>query len=77
MVTTSVGGIPEMIDSGKNGFLVQPFNAKELSDKILCCLEHPDVASEIGFSARQTILERFDWQLIVKKVLRVYEEALR
>jgi len=77
VVTTSVGGIPEMIDNGKNGFLVQPFNAKELSDKILRCLEHPAVASEIGFSARQTILERFDWQLIVKKVLRVYEEALR
>jgi hypothetical protein len=26
--------------------------------------------------ARKTILERFDWRLIVKKVLRVYDEAL-
>jgi len=76
VVTTNVGGIPEMIDSGKNGFLVEPFNAQQLADKVLYCLEHPAAAAEIGASARQTILERFDWRLIVQKVLRVYEEAL-
>ena len=76
VVTTNVGGIPEMIESGKNGFLVQPFNARELSDKILYLLEHPDAASEMAFQARKTILERFDWRLIVQKVLKVYDEAL-
>ena len=77
VVTTNVGGIPEMIESGRNGFLVQPFNSKELSDRILYLIEHPGEASEMGFLARKTILERFDWRLIVKKVLAVYEEALR
>jgi glycogen(starch) synthase len=76
VVTTCVGGIPEMIDSGKNGFLVQPFSAKELSDSVLDFLEHPAEADEVGFLARKTILERFDWRFIVKKVLKVYEEAL-
>jgi glycosyltransferase involved in cell wall biosynthesis len=76
VVTTSVGGIPEMIDSGKNGFLVQPFNSRELSDRILYLLEHPAAASEMAFLARKVILERFDWRLIVKKVLKVYDEAL-
>jgi glycosyltransferase involved in cell wall biosynthesis len=75
VVTTYVGGIPEMIDSGKNGFLVQPFKAKELSDRILYFLEHPAEADEMGLLARKTILERFDWRFIVKKVLEVYEEA--
>jgi glycosyltransferase involved in cell wall biosynthesis len=76
VVTTNVGGIPEMIEDGKNGFLVQPFNAQELSDRILYYLEHPNAASEMAFMARKVIEERFDWRLIVKKVLRVYEEAL-
>jgi glycosyltransferase involved in cell wall biosynthesis len=76
VVTTNVGGIPEMIEDGKNGFLVQPFNAKQLADRILYYLEHPAAASEMAFLARKTIEERFDWRLIVKKVLRVYEEAL-
>ena len=76
VVTTNVGGIPEMIESGRNGFLVQPSNARELADRILYYLEHPAAASEMAFLARKTILERFDWRLIVKKVLKVYGEAL-
>jgi glycosyltransferase involved in cell wall biosynthesis len=76
VVTTNVGGIPEMIDSGKNGFLVQPFNARELADRILYFLEHPAASSEMALAARKTIEDRFDWRLIVEKVLKVYDEAL-
>jgi glycosyltransferase involved in cell wall biosynthesis len=76
VVTTNVGGIPEMIDDGKNGFLVQPFDSPELSDRILYYLEHPDATSEMAIMARKVIEERFDWRLIVKKVLAVYDEAL-
>ena len=77
VVTTKVGGIPETIEDGKNGFLCQPFNAREFSDRILYFLEHPAEASEMAQQARKTILEQFDWRLIVKKVLAVYEEVLR
>ena len=76
VVTTNVGGIPEMIDNGKNGFLVQPFNSRELADRILYYLEHPTAASEMALLARKTIENQFDWRLIVKKVLKVYDEAL-
>ncbi len=76
VVTTSVGGIPETIESGKNGFLVEPFNPKQFADRILYLLEHPAEASEMGLLARKTILERFDWRIVVKDVLKVYDEAL-
>ena len=65
-----------MIDDCKNGFLVQPFNSHELSDRILYYLEHPSAASEMALMARKVIEERFDWRIIVKKVLKVYDEAL-
>lgn len=76
VVSTNVGGIPEMIESGRNGFLVKPANSNDLASKIVYCLEHPAEASEIAFLARKTIMDRFDWRLIVKKVLDVYDEAL-
>lgn len=76
VVTTRVGGIPEMINTGKNGFLVEPSNSRELADRILFYLEHPALASEMGLLARETIENNFDWRLIVKKVTRVYDEAL-
>jgi glycosyltransferase involved in cell wall biosynthesis len=75
VVTTSVGGIPETIESGKNGFLVEPFNPAQFADRILYLLEHPAEASEMGSLARKTIMERFDWRIVVKNVLKVYDEA--
>ncbi len=77
VVTTNVGGIPETITDGKNGFMCQPFNAQEFSDRILYLLEHPTEASEMGRLARKTIEQRFDWRIVVKDAMAVYEEALR
>ena len=76
IVTTTVGGIPETIDSGKNGFLVQPFNANQFADRILYLLEHPAEAAEMGAKARKTVEERFDWRIVVKDAMKVYDEAL-
>jgi glycosyltransferase involved in cell wall biosynthesis len=76
VVTTNVGGIPETIESGKNGFLVEPFNTKQLSDRILYLLEHPAEAAEMGAKARKTIVEEYDWSIVVKQALKVYDEAL-
>ena len=76
VVTTNVGGIPEMIENGKNGFLVEPSNSRDLADRILYYLEHPAVASDMGLRARKTIENQFDWRLIVQKVVKVYGEAL-
>ena len=77
VVTTWVGGIPETIQSGKNGFLVEPFNARQFSEKIVYLLEHPAEAAEMGVLARKTILEQFDWRIVVKDAIRVYNEVLR
>ncbi len=76
VVTTTVGGIPETITDGKNGFLCKPFNSGQFSDRILYLLEHPAVAEEMACQARQTIEERFDWRIVVKKAIKVYGEAL-
>ena len=76
VVTTWVGGIPETIQNGKNGLLVDPFNPKQFSDKILYLLEHPAEAEEMGVLARKTMLEQFDWRIVVKDAIKVYDEAL-
>jgi glycosyltransferase involved in cell wall biosynthesis len=76
VVTTNVGGIPETIESGKNGFLVKPFDPRQFGEKILYLLEHPAKAAEMGALARKTVEERFDWRIAVKDAIKVYDEAL-
>jgi glycosyltransferase involved in cell wall biosynthesis len=77
VVTTWVGGIPETIESGKNGFLVEPFNVRQFSDCILFLLEHPAEAAEMGQRARKTIVDQYDWRIVVKDAMKVYDEVLR
>ncbi len=76
VVTTTVGGISETIESGRNGFLVEPFNEKQFADKILYLLEHSGFAAEMGALARKNVVEQLDWRIVVKDAMRVYEEAL-
>jgi glycosyltransferase involved in cell wall biosynthesis len=77
VVTTKVGGIPETITDGKDGFMCTPFNSREFSDRILYLLEHREIAEEMALQARETVVERFDWRIVVQNVLKVYNEALR
>jgi 1,4-alpha-glucan branching enzyme len=76
VVTTTVGGIPETIESGKNGYLVEPFNPRQFSEKILNLLQHPAEAAEMGTKARQTIVDELDWRIVVKEAMKVYDETL-
>ena len=76
VVTTTVGGIPETIDSGKNGFLVDPFNPQQFSNRILYLLEHQVEAEEMGAKARKTVEQQLDWRIVVKDAMKVYNEAV-
>jgi len=76
VVTTTVGGIPETIKTGKNGFLVKPFDEKAFADRILYLLEHKEFASEMGAAARKTVVEQLDWRIVVKDAMKVYDQAL-
>jgi len=77
VVTTTVGGIAETIETGKNGLLVNPANSKQFSDSLLYLLEHKAEAVEMGIKARKTIVDQYDWSILVKETMRVYEEVSR
>jgi len=76
VVATKVGGVPEVIDDGENGFLVSPMDHQGLADKVLYLLENSDHAREMGFMGRKRVEERFSWHEVAKQVLEVYNEVL-
>jgi glycosyltransferase involved in cell wall biosynthesis len=77
VVTTTVGGISETIQTGKNGLLVPPFSSQQFSKALLYLLEHPSEATEMGTKARQTVVKQLDWRIVVKDAMKVYADALR
>lgn len=55
---------------------MKPFNPRQFSEKILYLLEHPAEAAEMGSKARKTIVENYDWRIVVKDAMKVYDQAL-
>ena len=55
VVTTPVGGIPQVVTHEMNGWLVEPGHIDELAAALSVLLEHPTTRSRLGKAARSTI----------------------
>ena len=54
-IATSVGAMPDVVDDGVNGFLVDPGEPDQLTDAIQFYLDNPRKISEHGAAAREHI----------------------
>jgi glycosyltransferase involved in cell wall biosynthesis len=76
VVSTEVGGISEVIESGKNGYLVPKGSAEFLAKRIVELLQDPSKAAELALAGRKMVHERFPAEKMVGATEAVYEEVL-
>ncbi len=69
-------GIDEVIEHGKNGWLVPADGLRELVQGLSTLLGSAELCSRLGHAARQTILETFTLSHQAKKLARIYRKAL-
>jgi glycosyltransferase involved in cell wall biosynthesis len=74
VVASDVGGIPSVIQDGRNGLLIQKGNLESLVEGCIRALSSS--SSSISRNARQTAKERFDGVKMVDRVIDLYEEVL-
>ena len=77
VVGTRVGGIPDLIEQGLNGYLVSPGNEKELTSAILKILNDDDLALAMGRAGRRKMTERYSAESMVRSIEEVYRELLK
>lgn len=70
IVSTAVGGIPDLIANGREGFLVPPGDAKGFSGAMTFLLRDQESRQSIGTAAARRAKENFD----VSKMVRAYEQ---
>ena len=75
IVASNIGGIPELIEHGSNGFLVPPNDPKMLSDQILKALNENEMLLKIKSNAIKSSKE-FDIDKMVKKYKFCYEGVI-
>ncbi|MBW2151167.1 MAG: glycosyltransferase family 4 protein [Deltaproteobacteria bacterium] len=76
VVGSRVGGIPELIEDGVNGFLVDPGNIDQLAAAILRILKDRGLAKKMGAAGRKKIQDKFSADYMVASIDRVYSELL-
>jgi len=76
VVATAVGGIPELIDSGKDGLLVPARDSSALAEAIVELLRDRRRAQEMGQRAFQKIQSRFSLERMIDDYSRYYWEWL-
>jgi len=75
IVATKVGGLPEIIKDGENGFLVEPKNPKEIAEKVLLLLEDDELRERISRSFKEKV-KNYSWESVVKRLEEVYQRCI-
>jgi len=72
VVATSVSGIPELIESERDGLLVEPNSPEKLADAIDRLLKHPELGEWLARAARSKIEAHFSVEDGAKQLLELF-----
>jgi len=75
VVSTRVGGIPEIVEDGFNGFLVDTKYPEAIAEKIIQ-LNDPDLRTRMGGNARETVINNYTASIVLQSYLDVYKEVI-
>lgn len=76
VVATATTGSQEIVKDGVNGFLAPIGDSAALVKKILCLLDNPEMAREMGQAGRKMVKERFDQEKVIEKIIKFWEELV-
>ncbi|OQP05576.1 glycosyl transferase [Geobacillus sp. 46C-IIa] len=75
IITSNRGGNPEVVENGKNGYIINDFsNPEAYATLINKLLDEPAFASQMGKYGRQKAEREFSWEAVAAKLLRAYGE---
>jgi glycosyltransferase involved in cell wall biosynthesis len=76
VVSTAVGGVPELVQDGATGLLVTAGDAHALAEAIVQMGRDPMRRAVMGDAARQTALQRFDVRVMSRAYAALYQQLL-
>ncbi|KYG31467.1 N-acetyl-alpha-D-glucosaminyl L-malate synthase BshA [Priestia endophytica] len=75
-IGTNIGGIPEVIEDGKTGYICEVGNYEEAAEKALFLLQNDSLYEEMSASALRSVWSKFSSKDIVAQYEELYEKAL-
>jgi len=75
-ITTDIGGCPEIVENGRNGLLIPVQDAGSLLKAVQWMSSHPEERIEMGEQARKTVLDRYDHNKLIEKLICVHRSLI-
>lgn len=76
VITSDVYAMKEIIDNGKDGFLIPPGDLEALLEKMRILIENKSLREEIGKQAKNKISEKFSPEVIGGRLKQIYKKCL-
>jgi N-acetyl-alpha-D-glucosaminyl L-malate synthase BshA len=75
IVATKVGGLPEIVKDGENGFLVEPKNPKQIAEGTLLLLRDNELRERISKNNKEKA-KKYGWDGVVERLEEAYQNHL-
>jgi len=76
VVASSVGGILDIIENGRNGFLVPPGDVEKLLDALEKLLTNDDLQRKFREEGLRVVREKFLWENILSRIEELYQSLI-
>ena len=76
IVTTDCVGPKEIVDNGKNGFVIEQNNKQQLGGKIIELMRNPDIRAKMGANGRKKAEEVYDVEVLANKWIGILESLV-
>ena len=76
VVATTVGGLPEMVEDGRAGFLVPPRDESALADAVVRLLLDRKLRREMGICGKKKLEAECSPELVAQKTMEIYRRAI-
>ena len=77
VIASKIGGIPEIVEHGKTGFLFEPANVGQLKDCILKYWNNKHLAAEHGKNGYNKVRNKYSEEKYLNDLTRLYNKVLR
>ncbi len=76
IISTNVGGIPELVNDGENGYLLNPGDVEGLSEKLARLVLDGQLCQQMGLRSREYALEKYSNTEYTDRLIRLYSDIL-
>ncbi len=77
VIATNVGGIPEIVQDKKTGFLINPEDPDNLSKKIIWMIQHEEEMKKMGLKGREYVENHFSNKIILPQIINLYKNLIQ